>query len=418
MLPLTLLLLLAAPIRAADFDFATLQSLLQRHNPGSVDELIAALPFTLRSRYALVFESRSLQGATFRDPRVILYGPDARLVVTFNGDPSQRGFQTVETMEWRPETREFRFRELQFSGSAAVVVSEVNPERCTSCHGTPARPIWDTHPLWPGAYGEHYGRGLSASESAGLASFLAQQPTHLRYRNLLNIKRFAERATFRQTAASRYTGTQEEPPNEELSNLLTQLQFQSIARNLARQSRFPVFQYALLGLAEDACGPVQDFYPDSFRHAQRSGFQTFARDSALANSHASRLKDSRASIDVGLHTASQQSPGPNDLAGLRWVAETGLGVSTRSWTLALETGTYDFTLPPFSALTMRDALLAEVASNDERVQELSLYATSSDGDRYCNYLKRRSRMALRGSAAGLDVSRGPDQPAELAASAQ
>jgi hypothetical protein len=407
---LLLALLLAAPVHAGGFDFEALRSLLQRGNGASVDELIASLPFTLRSRYALVFDSRSLQGATFKDPRVILYGPDARLVVTFNGDSSQRGFQTVETMEFQPETQEFRFRELQFpergSGSAAVVVSEVNPERCARCHGIPARPIWDTHPLWPGAYGEHYGGGISAAESAGLASFLAQQPQNPRYRNLLNIKRFAEQATFRETAARRYTGTQEEPPNAELSILLTQLQFQSITRNLARQSRFPLFQYALLGISENACGPVEDFYPISLWRTQSSRFQAFARASTLANSRQSQLKDWRAVIDMRRSTAAQSASVANNLAGLRYVTETGLGISTRGWSLALEAGTYDFTLSPFSILNLRDALLAEVGSHDEKVRELSLYATSSDGDRYCNYLKRRSRMALQEASAELSTPTG------------
>jgi protein SCO1/2 len=413
-------LLLTAPAYAGGFDFAALQSLLQRGNAAGVDELIAALPFTLRSRYTLVFDSRSLQGATFRDPRVILYGPDAHLVVTFNGDSSQRGFQTVETMEFEPETREFRFRELQFpqhgSGSTAVSVSEVNPERCARCHGTPARPLWDTHPLWPGAYGEHYGGGLSAAESAGLTSFLAQQPQHPRYRNLLNIKRFAEPATFRETAARRYSGTQEEPPNAELANLLTQLQFQSITRNLARQARFPLFQYALLGISENACGPVEDFYPSALWRAQRSRFQEFARATTVANSRQSQLKDLRAVIDMQRHAAGQSTAAADNLAGLRYVTETGLGISTRGWSLALEAGTYDFTLSPFAMVNVRDALLAEVASHDERVRELSLYATSSDGDRYCNYLKRRSRAALQEASTELNTPLAP-APASPAATA-
>jgi cytochrome c553 len=55
---------------------------------------------------------------------------------------------------------------------------------------------------------------------------------------------------------------------------------------------------------------------------------------------------------------------------------------------------------------MRDALLAEVASNDEKVRELSHYATSADGDRYCNYLKRHSRTVLQRYSAELDTASG------------
>ncbi len=215
------LLCAAPPGQAAAFNFASLQSLLSQQDIGSVEELIAALPPVQRNRYALVFESRSLQGASLENPRAILFGPDARFIVTFNGSPAQRGFRVVETMEFDDESKEFRLRELLFPERAAgvdkVVVSEVNPERCARCHGAPARPVWDTFPLWPGAYGERYRAKPSARERAGLAAFLALQPTHARYSGLLGAKRFADPQTFRSSALSQYAGIPAEPPNAELA---------------------------------------------------------------------------------------------------------------------------------------------------------------------------------------------------------
>src|SRR5258708_26724816 len=141
---------------AASLDFASLQRLISQGDIGSVEELIAALPASERSRYALVFESRSLQGASFENPRAILFGPDARLILTFNGGARQRGLRSVETMEFDEGTREFRLRELLFperaAGAVGVVISEPNPQRCARCHGTPAPPLWDSFPPWPGAY--------------------------------------------------------------------------------------------------------------------------------------------------------------------------------------------------------------------------------------------------------------------------
>src|SRR5690349_15808778 len=102
---LLIAMLLAAPaVRAGGFDFAA---------------LLAALPAPQRTRYALMFESRSLQGATPENPRVILFGPDARFILTFNGSPAQRGFRVVETMEFDDGEKEFRLRELVFSDPAA-----------------------------------------------------------------------------------------------------------------------------------------------------------------------------------------------------------------------------------------------------------------------------------------------------------
>jgi len=399
----------APPGQAAGFNFASLQSLLSRQDIGSVEELIAALPAAQRNRYALVFESRSLQGASPENPRVILFGPDARFIVTFNGSPAQRGFRVVETMEFDDDSKEFRLRELLFPERAGspdkVVVSEVNPQRCTRCHGAPPQPVWDTFPLWPGAYGERYRARLSARERAGLSAFLALQPTHPRYGQLLDVKRFADPQTFRSSALSQYAGIPEEPPNAELSVYLGRLQAQSIARQLVRQPAFEPYRYALLGLADNACGRLADFYPAALWRTQRSGFERFARDSAASNARQAQLKAARAAVTGG---AVDRTTNDNALVQLRFVAESALGISTRSWTLALERGTYDFTLPPLPAQPLRETLLAEVATSDATIRDLSLYWTSSDGDRYCSYLKRRSRAALTSSNDGASAMLAPD----------
>src|SRR5256885_17060270 len=52
--------------------------------------------FPYTTLFRSVFESRSLQGASPENPRVILFGPDARFIVTFNGSPAQRGFRSEE----------------------------------------------------------------------------------------------------------------------------------------------------------------------------------------------------------------------------------------------------------------------------------------------------------------------------------
>src|SRR6266480_4658606 len=157
----------APPGQAAGFDFASLQSLLSHQDIGSVEKLIAALPAAQRNRYALVFESRSLQGASPENPRVILYGPDARFIVTFSGSPAQRGFRVVETMEFDDDSKEFRLRELLFPERAAgpdkVVVSEVNPQRCTRSHRTPSSPFTSAGCSRSPSRANWYGSRLSSS---------------------------------------------------------------------------------------------------------------------------------------------------------------------------------------------------------------------------------------------------------------
>ena len=399
---------------AVEFDFAALRSVIEMRQVASVEELVPLLPATLRSRYTLVFASRSLQQATYGAPRVILYGSDAHLVLTFNGDSSERGFNTVETLEFGQD-KQFRLREIRFppTGSKeAVFFSEPNPATCRACHGSPARPVWDSWPLWPGAYGQRYDAPLSAQERAGLESFLAQQASNPRYGQLLGIQRLADPETFHGTQSKRYAGVLREPPNAEFGALLDGLAVESLVRQIRERPGFPAYRYALLGLADGNCGAVADFLPSAERGKALMGLRRLADASALANRWAVTLKEQRLSAlseptTVRLRAESVAAVSPAAaLVPLRLIVEAGLAMNTDTWTLALEKGTYDFTPSPGARPTLRDALLAEVADQDPTLAALSSYATSVDGDRYCRYLQRRSQAVLgaRNVAASVDWS--------------
>ena len=87
-----LALLGVAPSRLDAQDFASLQAQISAHGITTVDGLVQLLPESMRTQYTLAFHSRSLQGASYGSPRAILFGADASLVITFNGDPSERGY--------------------------------------------------------------------------------------------------------------------------------------------------------------------------------------------------------------------------------------------------------------------------------------------------------------------------------------
>jgi hypothetical protein len=127
-----------------------MQALIETEKIASVEELLPRLSAQDRYGYVLAFDSRSLQGASFRNPRAIVFGIDAKFIFTFNGDPRQRGFEQIETMEFDSRNQSFVFREIDFKhlgpGSVKAVFSELNPPVCLGCHGNPPRPIWDTHP--------------------------------------------------------------------------------------------------------------------------------------------------------------------------------------------------------------------------------------------------------------------------------
>ena len=124
------------------------------------------------NKYTLAYESLSQQKASFENPRVIVFGDTARLVIAYNGHPLQKGFGSLETMEYIDD-RGFIFRELGFVkegyvndlpfaeidqslSSENLIVSVSNPSKCFSCHDTTfanPRPIFEKYRVWPGFYG-------------------------------------------------------------------------------------------------------------------------------------------------------------------------------------------------------------------------------------------------------------------------
>ena len=122
------------------------------------------------SHYVLLPNSLSLHGSTYAHPRAVVTGADAQTIISYNGDPTQEGYERLEMMCFKRATSRFDFYEVTFPGEARVeladltprerqqasVISPVNggPQRsCVACHQSPARPNWDTYNLWPSAYG-------------------------------------------------------------------------------------------------------------------------------------------------------------------------------------------------------------------------------------------------------------------------
>ena len=156
-------------------DFKTLSQLIVDSKVQTVGQTLylASNRFgTYMKFHTLMYDSRSLQGASFEEPRAIVFGPTADFIFTFNGNAHQRGGATIETAEFNSETKQFQFREILFNKENVeetdilkeeeieiqtenVRISKANPGKCTLCHTTHAIPIFDTYFLWPGAYGSN-----------------------------------------------------------------------------------------------------------------------------------------------------------------------------------------------------------------------------------------------------------------------
>ncbi len=403
-------LLLVGACRADTGGFDSLRRLIASQGITSVEGLIAALPEDLRSHYSLVFASRSLQAASFANPRAVLFGSNAELIVSFNGNPQQRGYATVETMEFDPHTNRFNYREIAFPGSgigAAVSISEPNPARCIACHDRPTRPIWDVAPVWPGVYGERYRAGLSAAETAGMREFLRKQPTHPRYRYLLGAAALADRETYVPSSRAMYAGQAVEPPNARLSALLATLNVRFILSQIAAAPAFDSHRFVLLATAGGTCGALSEFYPHGSEAVLGAGYEGFAQAAAGADHVQAQTKSGRRASGT---RADRTTHGANDLTMLRFVVENDLRVPTGHWTLAFERGTYDLSAPD-GTLTLEQALFEWVARTDLELRGLAAYRTFSPGDAYCEHLRRESRRAL----AAWDVSAAQSSTAPGAA---
>lgn len=180
-------LLIAAPSQARaeydgdagfgteEFTYSRLIALLEAGKPSTVKdalELIKRDHPGYFSYYTLVYESRSLQEASFQSPRAIVFGRDARLVLTFNGDQigdhHPRASDTLELVHFLDDQNKFEFRQIMFRDDAhpgdpylsqapyqiAPPNSTLHQEGiCLLCHGSDPRPNWDAYSTWPGVYG-------------------------------------------------------------------------------------------------------------------------------------------------------------------------------------------------------------------------------------------------------------------------
>jgi hypothetical protein len=382
-------------LSANALSFESLKQIILEQKIDSIEALIPLLPDSLRSKFVLVFKSRSLQTASYQDPRAILFGDDATFILSFNGSADQRGFDDLEMAEFDNQKKQFIYHEILFPSPSknrkAFTFSESNPEKCQKCHGNPARPIWDTHPLWPGAYGQVYHAPLAKTEAAGLAGFMLNQPKHPRYRALLHLETFTDPATFSPTTVTRYEGSDRKlPPNAAFGQLLSQLNLQTIARQATNAKAFPQFQYVLLASLNENCGSIESYFPEGNRAEVSQRLRQFAKLSNVRNTQAQQLKLVRLKDPYEASLSSEVVA----LDNFRFLSEIGLGLSTDDWTLALEKRTYDFTSSSSTIKLLEQAISQNVIKADAVLKRLdSLRAVSSD-DRYCDELRRKSIKAI------------------------
>ena len=91
------------------------ETLSSPNGPKNVEEFLASLPKNYREYFVLQYESASLHQASPQYPRIILFGPDAKLLTGISGDPTDPNYHMVEMIEYDSLEGKFHFYRTDFS---------------------------------------------------------------------------------------------------------------------------------------------------------------------------------------------------------------------------------------------------------------------------------------------------------------
>lgn len=122
-----------------------------------LDYLIKAKP-SLKSDFVILHHSQSLQNASPQSPRIILFGGGA--AYAFSDDLNKKN--KVEMLYADPQTYQISLAEIEFQNGQSNL--HVNPQVCLTCHGSPAKPLWNPYDFWPNAIGSSIGIVSSEQE--------------------------------------------------------------------------------------------------------------------------------------------------------------------------------------------------------------------------------------------------------------
>ena len=275
--------------------FEQLAERIQECKLQKIEGVLPLFPAEFRSRYVLVYSSRSLQGATPKYPRVIMFGLDARFILAFAGHPDLDGYDLLETIQFDEANKKFQFRSISFPkentkspADSLPVISEINPQKCMMCHREDLRPNWDTYAAWPGVYGSRDDQ-MPAAEIEKYQIFQDQIfQKEGRYRFFVSSANYPDPAAY-----DDYFNVGR--PNLQFNILLSLLNSQSIARQIKEKPELHSFRYAMLGALRcdaDFGDPatLSEWIPAEITARFSKSYQEIAADvnESIENSYAER----------------------------------------------------------------------------------------------------------------------------------
>lgn len=243
-------LFLTTPLHAQNEDLTLEQfeSILSGSEPPkSYEEFLQRLPKVYRSHFHAVKQSTSLQSSTDKEPRILLYGKTARLIMSFNGNPDDTGYNDIEVSWFNPQTLNFEYYSYHPEwGVPLAKRPQANPSECAACHNN-GGPIvafdeWDKSSF-----------NLFARTKAA-----KNRPQDLK--EALGWERY--RALDLETMSKRMRQSPQNASHLELGRLLRELSYTRAAAFLTRSKEYPAFKYSIMA-ALSSCENPRAFFPDS-----------------------------------------------------------------------------------------------------------------------------------------------------------
>jgi hypothetical protein len=325
-----------------------IKQIIKINNIKSIEELLPYLPEEYRSRSTYVYSSRSIQEASPESPRVILFGRDASLMMSFNGHPSQKGHENLEIIQFNKNSNEYELFDIHFDPEKKLdpIISEKNPSNCISCHGDKPKPIWDTYFLWPGVIGAEDGDETQL-EKKYMKDFTDRKSNHPLYKHIPEQKLLFAAGIdgFVENMGPNGNGVQ---INSELNALLNRQNFKIIAQDLKNDPVSYDLRYAILGAMSCPSEEIDSFIPEKIRKKMKSSKAIYK--SNLENSlkeyfekrKERQIEVSGKKLENDRFGESLRGEDVNESwVNLQWLLGN-FNYSTKDWPLTFEKGTQAF----------------------------------------------------------------------------
>ena len=153
----------------------------------------------LKSNFVLMHNSESQQLSSLEHPRTILF--EGGMAYGFSEHPDQR-VPRVEILEVDPATYRVDLHEILFEPGRGPKF-ERSPKACATCHGSPAKPLWNPYDFWPNAFASAIGEVSTEEERDSYKRLHAQAPKSPILRQLALTKEIS-RETEHVTAFTQY----------------------------------------------------------------------------------------------------------------------------------------------------------------------------------------------------------------------